>query len=393
MAKKDKNSDQSPNSFEPQKPKSQDRKVIYQIAFVLVAVALAVVYFISQSGQTTKKVKEPTKEVVDQRPLLPMQNDGRGLVIPEEKKKPEPEKEEPLIKIVGPPDKNAADEALRMEQDEMRRRRHEANQAALTSGMLIRRQENAAAMTESASTNRSGSDSGASATGTSEYDPAADKDKEAFFDRADAKEWISPYTREAGRPFELKTGTVIPGLMVSGVNSDLPGSLIAQVSQNVYDSASGKYLLIPQGSKLYGVYDSRVIYGQSRVLIAWNRVIFPDGSSVTLGAMPGADQAGYAGFEDKVDNHYLRIFGSAIMMSLITGGMTYAVDNSTNSNNNGDSTTLQDEMTAALANQLGQTTLKLLERNISIKPTLEIRPGYRFNVVITKDVIFKGAYR
>ena len=88
---------------------------------------------------------------------------------------------------------------------------------------------------------------------------------------------------------EIKTGTVIPAVLISGINSDLPGVLIAQVSQNVYNTANGRHLLIPQGAKLYGVYDSRVVYGQERTLVAWNRIIFPDGSSVTLGAMPGAD--------------------------------------------------------------------------------------------------------
>jgi type IV secretion system protein VirB10 len=184
--------------------------------------------------------------------------------------------------------------------------------------------------------------------------------------------------------------------MVSGIHSDLPGSLIAQVSQNVYDTATGRSLLIPQGSKIYGVYDSRVVYGQSMVLIAWNRIIFPDGSSVTLGAMPGADIAGYAGFHDRVDNHYPRIFGSAVLMSLVTGGMSYAVDqvsnNDSSGNGNANSTTIQDEMTAALAAQLGQATLQLLQKNLNIKPTLEIRPGYQFNVVVTKDVAFRGAY-
>ena len=114
--------------------------------------------------------------------------------------------------------------------------------------------------------------------------------------------------------------------MLSGVNSELPGNLIAQVSQNIYDSARGRNLLIPQGSKLHGVYDSRVIYGQERVLIAWNRIIFPDGSAFTLGAMPGADMAGYAGFNDDVNNHYLRIFGSAMLMSGIMGDTAYAMD-------------------------------------------------------------------
>lgn len=180
--------------------------------------------------------------------------------------------------------------------------------------------------------------------------------------------------------------------MVSGINSDLPGHLIAQVSQNVYDTATGKDLLLPQGAKLFGAYDSRVVYGQSRVLIAWNRVIFPDGSSVTLGAMPGTDISGYAGFKDKVDNHYLRIFGSAVLMSLVTGGMSYAVDQASNNDSNSDNTSMQDEMIAALAAQLGQTTLQLLQKNLNIKPTLEIRPGYQSNIIVTKDVIFRTAY-
>jgi len=226
------------------------------------------------------------------------------------------------------------------------------------------------------------------------YNPAADRDKEGLFSRSDRDQWLSPYTREAGLPYEIKTGTVIPGIMITGVNSDLPGSMIAQVSQNVYDTATGRQLLIPQGSKLYGAYDSRVIYGQSRVLIAWNRVVFPDGSAVTLGAMPGTDMSGYAGFTDQVDNHYLRIFGSSMLMSLITGSTSYAVDSVSNGAGSGnDATTVQDAMASALAAQLGQTTQTLLQRNLNIKPTLDIRPGYQFNVVVTKDVAFRSAYR
>ena len=225
------------------------------------------------------------------------------------------------------------------------------------------------------------------------YDPAADKDKEAFFGRAEKDaSWILPHSRTAGQPLELKTGAVIPGVMVTGINSDLPGNIIAQVSQNVFDTATGRQLLIPQGAKLFGVYDSRVIYGQERVLVAWNRLMFPDGSAVTLGAMPGSDMAGNAGYTDKVNNHYLRIFGSAILMSMITGGMSYSMD-SLDSGGDSDNPTLQDEMGAALASQLGQATLQLLQKNLNIKPTLEIRPGYQFNVIVTKDIVFEQPYR
>lgn len=225
------------------------------------------------------------------------------------------------------------------------------------------------------------------------YDPAADKDKEAFFGRAEKdSSWILPHTRTAGQPLELKTGAVIPGVMVTGINSDLPGNITAQVSQNVFDTATGRQLLIPQGAKLFGVYDSRVIYGQERVLVAWNRLMFPDGSAVTLGAMPGLDMAGNAGYTDKVNNHYLRIFGSAILMSMITGGMSFSMD-SLDSGGDSDNPTLQDEMSAALASQLGQATLQLLQKNLNIKPTLEIRPGYQFNVIVTKDIVFEQPYR
>ncbi len=228
------------------------------------------------------------------------------------------------------------------------------------------------------------------------YDPAADIDKENFLKRADQGQWISPYTRESGRKYELKTGTVIPGVMITGINSDLPGVMIAQITQTVYDTATGNYLLLPQGAKLYGVYDSRVVYGQERVLVAWNRIIFPDGTSVTLGAMPGTDMSGYSGFNDKVNNHYFRIFGGAFLMSAIIGSTAYAID-SIDSNSGGvnskDNPSLGDELGSALATQMSQTSLKLLERNLNIKPTLEIRPGYQFNIVVTKDLVFNGGYK
>ena len=122
-------------------------------------------------------------------------------------------------------------------------------------------------------------------------------------------------------PFEVKAGTVIPGVMISGVNSDLPGQLVAQVSENVYDTATGRYLLIPQGAKLVGTYDNSVTFGQRRILVAWRRIIYPDASSLDLGAMPGADESGYAGFKDKVDNHLLRLFGQAILLSIFSAGI------------------------------------------------------------------------
>ena len=192
-------------------------------------------------------------------------------------------------------------------------------------------------------------------------------------------------------PYELKTGFVLPATMVTGINSDLPGKIIAQVSQNVYDTATGKHLLIPQGTRLWGTYSSNVAFGQERVLVAWNRLVFPDGKSLDIGEMPGATGAGYSGFKDKVNNHYFRLFGSALLMSAIVGGISYSQDR--NNDNYDNSTSASDAMSEALGQQLGQVTIQLIQRHLNVAPTLEIRPGFRFNVIVTKDIVFNRPYQ
>ncbi len=184
---------------------------------------------------------------------------------------------------------------------------------------------------------------------------------------------------------ELKAGTIIPGVMISGLNSDLPGQLIGQVRENVYDSATGTQLLIPAGSRLVGTYDSGVTLGQKRALVGWSRIIFPDSSSISLANMPGADMSGYAGFKDKVDNHYWRIFGNGLLLSVFSAGIQIA-------QNNGSSSTSDayDEaaiLRAETGRQMGQLGMAMAQRNMSIQPTIEIRPGYQFNVMVTKDII------
>jgi type IV secretion system protein VirB10 len=121
--------------------------------------------------------------------------------------------------------------------------------------------------------------------------------------------------------YAILTTFVIPATLISGINSQLPGKIFAQVSQNVYDTATGRHLLVPQGTKLEGIYSSEVVYGQRSVLVAWQRLVFPDGKTMDIGAMPGSNAAGYAGFTDQVNNHYVRLFGSAFLMSAITAGV------------------------------------------------------------------------
>ncbi len=192
-------------------------------------------------------------------------------------------------------------------------------------------------------------------------------------------------------PYTLRAGFIIPATLISGINSDLPGQITAQVSQNVYDTATGKYLLLPQGARLVGSYTSNVAYGQSRVMVAWQRIVFPDGKTLDIGAMPGADGAGYSGFNDQVNNHYGRIFGSAILMSGITAGVSM----SQNANSNGGvnaQPTASSALSEALGQQLGNVTAQMISKNLSISPTLEIRPGFRFNVMCIKDLVLTKPY-
>ncbi|MDR2503327.1 MAG: hypothetical protein LBD82_02940 [Deltaproteobacteria bacterium] len=203
--------------------------------------------------------------------------------------------------------------------------------------------------------------------------------------------WQLGFQRQPGKPFELKTGALIPGVLISSINSELAGAISAQVSQDVFDSATGRWLLIPKGSRLFGDYASDVRLGQSRLFVSWKRVIFPDGSSITLGEMRGSDEAGQSGFEDQVNNHYARIFGSAILMSMITAGVTYSVDQF-NRDKPADAASVQSEASVALAQQIGQASMAMLQRNMNIAPTVEIRSGYRFLVVVAKDLVFNAPY-
>lgn len=222
------------------------------------------------------------------------------------------------------------------------------------------------------------------AAGTEE--PNGDTRNEPFMDKANKSyDYIAANKAKPKSPFEVKAGTVIPGVMISGINSELPGQILGVVSENVYDTGTGRHLLIPQGSKLVGLYSANVIFGQERVMIAWNRVIFPDAKTLNLGVMPGTDQAGYAGFSDQVNNHYMKIFGSAFMMSMITGGIAVS------SNNTGSqyTQTPSDQMIAAMIQQMGEVGKELIQKNLKIAPTLEIRPGYKFNIFVTKDMILE----
>lgn len=212
-----------------------------------------------------------------------------------------------------------------------------------------------------------------------------------FAGSADQDRWTLASRQQApGSPYELRAGGVIPATLQTGINSDLPGQITAIVAQDVRDTARGKYVLIPQGSRLVGTYGADVKYGQERVMVAWQRIVWPDGKALDIGAMPGSDGAGYAGFQDQVDSHFWRMFASALLLSSITGGIAYSQDSQAHGDNQA---TVSGAMSQALGQQLGQLSEEMIRKQMNVAPTIEIRPGYRFNVQVTKDLTFNAPYR
>ncbi len=187
-------------------------------------------------------------------------------------------------------------------------------------------------------------------------------------------------------PYQLMGGTVISGIMITGINSDLPGEIIGQVSQNVFDTVSGAHLLIPQGTKILGQYDSRVAYGQERVLVVWTRLIFPNGKSISLEGMPGVDLSGYAGLSDQVNNHYLRLLTGVVFSLMLSAGAQMANGRSFNSIN----PSFDELAVQGAARNLNNVGQQITNKNLNIQPTLEIRPGFRFNVFVNKDMVLEA---
>lgn len=206
---------------------------------------------------------------------------------------------------------------------------------------------------------------------------------------ADSKFYLDSKLTKPVSPFEVKAGTIIPATLLTGINSDLPGQITAQVSQNVYDTVTGNYLLIPQGTRVIGVYDSQVAYGQSRVLIAWSRLIYPNGDSFDLQGQPGADLMGMAGMHDLVNNHYVRIFGSALAFSMF-GALGQLSQPKQAANAYPSNAQI---IYGAIGQNLTQAGIQMTEKNMNIQPTITIRPGANFNILLTRDMVLPGPYR
>jgi type IV secretion system protein TrbI len=182
-------------------------------------------------------------------------------------------------------------------------------------------------------------------------------------------------------PYIVEAGSVIPAALITGLRSDLPGPVTAQVAEDVYDSPTGKILLIPQGARLIGEYDSQIAFGQSRILLVWTRLIMPDGRSIVLERQPAADTEGYAGLEDQVDNHWGMLFKAAILSTLLSVGSESSTRNSENS--------LVQAIRQGGSQGFNQVGEQLVGRSLNIQPTITIRPGFPVRVMVTRDLVLE----
>jgi len=181
-------------------------------------------------------------------------------------------------------------------------------------------------------------------------------------------------------PYQLMAGTIIPATLLTGVNSDLPGQVIAQVTSPVYDTVTGETVLVPQGARLIGRYDSVIAFGQSRALLVWSRIMMPDGSSIRIDNLAGVDARGYAGLEDKVDYHSWKLLQGVALSTLLGVGSELASDDE------GDIARALRRSAQTGANEAGQ---EIVRRNLDVQPSITIRPGWRLGVLVGKDIVLK----
>uniref|UniRef100_C6DZ83 Conjugation TrbI family protein n=1 Tax=Geobacter sp. (strain M21) TaxID=443144 RepID=C6DZ83_GEOSM len=186
--------------------------------------------------------------------------------------------------------------------------------------------------------------------------------------------------------YEIKAGTILPATLITGINSDLPGQIVAQLRENVYDSVTGNHLLVPQGTRLIGEYDSKVAFGQERVLVIWTRLILPNGSSIGLEGMPGIDLSGYAGMTGKVNNHYGKLITGVVLGSVIGAGAQVAVGGQGAPNV---PPSFGQLAVSGAAQNINQTAQRHTDKVLNMQPTIEVTPGDKINVFVTKDMILK----
>jgi type IV secretion system protein TrbI len=296
--------------------------------------------------------------------------------------KPAPQLGPPLPGDLGRPMANAGVPAPGMpagadpEQQRIAQEQEAARVSRLFATTNVSQTTTAAAPTPAASQAPPASNSGSA-------DLTSQDHKLAFLNGAVDRRTTSPDRVQApASKYILQAGAVIPAALITGLRSDLPGQVTAQVTEDVYDSPTGKILLIPQGARLVGQYDAQIAFGQTRALLVWNRLIMPNGRSIVLERQPAADPEGYAGLEDEVDNHWGTLFKAAILSTLLSVGSEAGMSG----NNNG---SLAEAIQQGVSQSVNQTGQQVVSRSLNIQPTITIRPGFPVRVMVTHDLVLE----
>jgi type IV secretion system protein VirB10 len=222
----------------------------------------------------------------------------------------------------------------------------------------------------------------AKAATTSSSNLVSQDHKLAFLNGNVDRRTVSPdRIEDPASPYVLQAGAVISGALLTGLRSDLPGLVTAQVTEDVHDSPTGKFLLIPQGARLIGQYDAQIAFGQTRALLVWNRLIMPNGRSIVLEREPGADPEGYAGLEDQVDNHWGMLFEGAILSTLLSIGSEAGA-------NNNESALIQ-ALRQGSSQGFSQVGEQVVGRSLNVQPTITIRPGFPVRVIVNRDLVLE----
>lgn len=210
-------------------------------------------------------------------------------------------------------------------------------------------------------------------------------EKKAFLSENPKKNYNEDILKEPISKYEIKAGGIIPGVMLTGINSDLPGTMTANVREDVYDTVTGRILLIPKGTRVIGKYSSSISFGQSRVLVVWQRLIFPNGKSINLENFEGADMSGYSGLVGTVDNHTLKLFQGVILSSILGAAAGIIDDNGNNNNNN----SWRNNAGRGAGEEIVTIGEAIASRLLAVQPTIKIAPGSRFNIMVNSDLVLE----
>ncbi len=262
--------------------------------------------------------------------------------------------------------------------DEAEQRRRAEEEAARTSTVFFQARGTSATTTGNSTPNLTGLD----LAGLNQPGQQTAQDKQlAFLNAAADRRTVTPdRVTPPASPFVLQAGAVISAALITGIRSDLPGQITAQVTENIYDSPTGRILLVPQGTRIIGQYDNNVQFGQSRVLLVWNRLIMPNGRSIVLERQPGADTQGYAGLQDGVDYHWWDLAKAAGLSTLLSVGAELAID---------DQNTLLRAIRSGGQDTINDAGQQIIRRQLNVPPTLTIRPGFPVRVIVTRDLILE----